>query len=222
MKTLIAISSCHDYEARGINNTIRETWMKDLSPELGLDVKFFVGRGYGDVKPDTVALACDDTYDAMTWKTLRKLQWAVEHDYDHVFCACADTYIRPERLAACGFENFDSLGAFISIGPSGKFVNGGCGYFLSALAAKMVLAGPKPVGKQATTFEDCFITSRLKYLRDLRISDDPSIFVMQGTGPRSWNDVVTRHLHFRVYDEIVFSSQLVRDEHRSWMDSLHL
>ena len=79
---------------------------------------------------------------------------------------------------------------------------------------------PKPVGKQAETYEDGFVTSRLRHVRELRVGGDPSLFAMQGTGPRAWNQVVTKHLHFRLCHEIIYTSTLMRDQHRSWEDSV--
>jgi hypothetical protein len=219
MKTLIAISTHRAFEADGSNDASRETWLRDALPP-GFDYKFFCGRGDIPLKPDTVALDCGDTYDQMTWKTLGKLKYAVDHGYDFIFLACADTYVRPERLAACCFEAYDCFGTFVSIASSGKFICGGSGYFLSALAAKVILASPKPIGKQAETYEDMYVTSRLRYMPEFRIGDDSALFASQGTGPREWNQVVTKHLHWRVCNELVYTSGLMREEHRTWEDSV--
>jgi hypothetical protein len=218
MKTLIAVSTCHKFEKDGSNDAIRETWLRDDLPP-GFDYKFFVGDGPAD-KADTVSLNCGDGYEHLTYKTLGKLKWAVDHGYDFVFCAMADTYVRPERLAVCGFEHFDAFGTFVSVGPSPKFLCGGSGYFLSQVAAKIILAGPKPVSRHAETYEDGFITSRLRHMRDMLIGDDLNLFASQGTGPRAWNKVTTRHLHFRLCHELVYIPQMMRDEHRSWEDSV--
>jgi hypothetical protein len=218
MKTLIAISTCHRFEEDGSNDAIRETWLRDDLPP-GFDYKFFVGKG--PAKADAVSLDCGDGYEHLTYKTLGKLKWGTDRGYDFVFCAMADTYVRPERLAACGFENYDAFGTFISVGPSPKFFCGGSGYFLSQVAAKIIFAGPKPVSRQAETYEDGFITSRLRHMqRDLLIGDEPNVFASQGTGPRAWNQVATRHLHFRLCHELVYIPQMMRDEHRSWEDSM--
>jgi hypothetical protein len=123
----------------------------------------------------------------------RSLIWRGASVY-FIFCACADTYIRPERLAACGFEAYDCFAAFISIASSRLFINGGSGFFLSKLAAQIILASPKPVGKQAETYEDMYVTSRLRHVREFRIGDDVSLFASLGTGPREWNQVATKHL----------------------------
>lgn len=152
-------------------------------------------------------------------KTLAKLKWAVDQGYDFIFCAMADTYVRPERLAACGFENYDAFGTFISIGPSPKFLCGVSGYFLSQIAAKIILAAGKPVSRQAETYEDGFITSRLRHMKQFLIGDNAN-FASQGTGPRAWNQVTTRHLHFRLCHELVYIPQMMRDEHRSWENSV--
>lgn len=62
MKTLIAISTCRKFETDGSNAAIRETWLRDALPP-GFDYRFFVGRGDGSLKPDTVSLNCGDGYD---------------------------------------------------------------------------------------------------------------------------------------------------------------
>jgi Galactosyltransferase len=219
MKTLIAVSSHRAFESGEENDAIRETWMGETLPP-GFDAKIFVGRGDTEVKPETVVLDCGDEYEQMTFKTLGKLQWAIERDYDFIFCACSDTYVRPERLVACGFEHYDCMGAFLTVRSSPKFINGGAGYLLSARAAKIVLTGQKPATPEARCFEDGFVTARLKDRSDLRLGGDYNLFAIQGTGPRAWNRAITKHLHFRFYHEINYHAQLMRDEHRTWLDSL--
>ncbi|HTZ96075.1 MAG TPA: hypothetical protein VMB18_06740 [Terriglobales bacterium] len=42
---------------------------------------------------------------------------------------------------------------------------------------------------------------------------------MQSVGPKSWNSVATKHLFFRIYNDTTYEPQMMRDEHRQWIDS---
>jgi len=227
MKTLIAISTCHQFEQDGSNDAIRETWLAGKLP-AGFEYQFFVGRGKGSLKSDTVGLPCHDDYNSLTWKTIEKLSWGLARGFDHFFCCMADTYARPERLATCGFENFDVLGSYLRMkynntpglsdgGMTQEFVNGGCGYFLSKRAATAVVSAPKPRGWFTSMLEDGFVTSATQ---GLKLGKNHLRFPMWGTGPRRWNDVVTKHLYFRFYAEHSYEPSLMRDEHQSWVDSV--
>jgi hypothetical protein len=138
----------------------------------------------------------------------------------------ADTYARPERLATCGFENFDVLGSFLrmkynntqtsSEAVTQEFVNGGSGYFLSRRAALAVVNAPKPVGWFTSMLEDAFVTGAThpEKAPGLKLGHDHTKFPMWTTGPRRWNDVATKHLYFRFYAGHSYEPSLMRDSIR--------
>lgn len=142
-KILIAIPSSHGidfigvpYRARALAQ--RQTWIPELR---GADVRFFMGGGEPQCG-DEVCLPVDDSYAGLPAKTQAICRWAVEHGYDFVFKCDDDTYVRPERLLASGFEAHDYIGRVR--GPSGNTVVcpapycSGFAYWLSAKALKAV------------------------------------------------------------------------------------
>jgi hypothetical protein len=163
MKTLIAISSCWDFEKNGNNKALRETWLPDVKAFPGLDYKFFMGRGQGaesaELPDDCVFLPdVDDGYGFLTYKTQSSLRWAHERGYDFVLRCFPDTYIRVNRLMHSGFEKNDFHGDFRAEeggrtdGGTGKqmptlqqaqnYASGGAGYWLSRRAFELLLNAP--------------------------------------------------------------------------------
>jgi hypothetical protein len=230
MKTLIAISSCGDFEANGSNRAIRETWLSEILP-VGFDAKFFVGQTNVVVPSDTVKLDCPDDYGHLTLKTLGKLRWGLDHGYDFFFCGMADTYVIPARLATCGYENFDLMGTFFrmkygqpeTVKLTQESISGGCGFVLSRRAAEIVVNSPKPEGWFSKMIEDGFVTSCLmpNDHPELKRRGSLELFVSTaGVGPRAWNKAVTKHVFQRWTADQAYHPDMLRDEWRSWHDSI--
>ncbi len=160
MKILIAIKGCERDAGNGCHQAMRDTWLRDVPaarhrpcydpPLLDLDAFFFVGYGSLPLQTDEVRLPCDDGYMALPRKTRAILEWALARGYDFVFLCDTDTYVVPERLVRSGFEHYDLVGLFngaigepnATEGRYWAWISGGNGYWLSARAARAVLAYP--------------------------------------------------------------------------------
>lgn len=141
-KNLIAVKSCAQDQSQGFNEVIRETWRKDIFDEAL--VYFFFGRTRNILKPDEVELNCDDGYYSLPQKTLAILRWSLEHGYDFTFLCDTDTFVNPQKLFACGFENYDLTG-YIGGNTAGIYFtwpSGGAGYWLSRKAAQLIVDAP--------------------------------------------------------------------------------
>jgi hypothetical protein len=139
MKTLIGVLSCH--ALRHYEQTIRETWGKDVPAEV--DLRFFLGT-----KPpekggfDEVLLDVPDDFSGITEKTLAMFRWA--EAYAYVWKMDLDTFVRPVQLLSSGLDQFDYVG-----GPNEQgvvFASGGAGYGLSRKALGHVLSFPATKG----------------------------------------------------------------------------
>lgn len=101
-KSLIAIVN-----ARSRQNTwaqaVRSTWFSQVPEELA-DVKFFVGRGDGELPEDTVALDCDDAYAGLPGKVQEIARYAHRHGYRYVMKLDDDVVIRPRMLLQSGYD----------------------------------------------------------------------------------------------------------------------
>ena len=152
MKILLAVKSCERDAHNGFNQTIRDTWGRDVR---GADFRFFVGRGRRPLRGDEVRLQCGDEYLDLPRKTQAILTWASAREYDFVFLCDTDTFVVPHRLMASGFEAYDYVGHFggrPGVPEEQKiddetrtwaWASGGCGYWLSRRAAEVVL-GTEP------------------------------------------------------------------------------
>lgn len=154
MKILIAVKTCHKYRHRA--DAQRATWVPDVQ---GADLKFFLGEKRGYVaQDDEVLLPVDDGYLALPQKAKATFEWALEHGYDYLFHCDDDTYVRPERLLASGFESADYSGRLR--GPSGIWLAPYCSgfaYWLSARAMRAVVGKPF----NGDTADDRFIGNAL-------------------------------------------------------------
>lgn len=188
-RTLIAISSCQEYEDRGWHEAMRQTWLPEAQ-ELGMDYKFFFGRG-SKQKDDVVIIDCHDGYFDLTNKLKGKLKWASFQDYDYVFACLADCYAAADRLQHSGYEKYDYFGD-IYCHPSGiPYVQGGPGMFLSRRAIEIL-------NKANSSYpnEDCWVGDQL-INKDLIVKDSKD-FVWcghsPGFGPSPTNTHITAHL----------------------------
>jgi hypothetical protein len=129
LKLAIAIQSCAAYKER--RDAIRKTWLNDVPH--GIDKFFFVGSDCDDA----TKLDCGDTYDDCAEKQYQSMLYL--QDYDHIFFCDDDTYVVPDRLLLCGFENHDYMGCPCRIDgdPDAPLMaQGGAGFWLSKKAIK--------------------------------------------------------------------------------------
>lgn len=153
MNLLIGVKSCVKHTQEGYNESIRQTWGKDV---INADLRFFMGRdpNYLGLLNDEVMLDCSDDYEGLPHKVWAMIDWTLTQDYNYIFLCDTDSFIRPDRLLTCGFEKADYYGIFF--GRVGEWRSGtfygvylakcynyalGWGYFLSRKAMKIVTAG---------------------------------------------------------------------------------
>lgn len=108
-KTLIAVINARTRKAWA--EAIRETWMP-LVPEHRADVKFFVGRGEGEVSEDTTAVDCDDSYNGLPEKIRAIVRWAYENGYEYMLKCDDDVVLNPVELLNSGYDQFPYTGKF--------------------------------------------------------------------------------------------------------------
>lgn len=206
MRVLVSISSCQQYEASGLNDPLRETWLADLP--AGWDYRFFHGRGAA-AKQDIVVLPVDDGLGGLTEKAKAKARWAVDNGYEFVFSCFPDTYAAVERLVACGFESCDYLGMVFQFPGGAPFCQGGPGYFLSRKSCEYIAGNT-----QSYLNDDTFIGDTLNRSDIKRV--DTRHFANLGAGPLRSNLVVTSHLSTRGHAP---TAEDMREEHKRWLAS---
>ena len=160
MKLAICVKSCRQDAREGFHDIIRKTWGRDAQ-DLGIDVRFFVGNDQlHNPEWDEVVLQCPDDYESLPYKTREILRWSMSGSYDvdgydYTFLCDTDTFLIPEKLLKCGFEQYDFSGRIGSQYPIGKtfryddgkrvvdpcypWASGGLGYFLSRPAAQEII-----------------------------------------------------------------------------------
>lgn len=200
MKILIAINTCKAYEDAGANEAARKTWIPETWVH-GFDYRFFVGiagRPRWFCHADTVQLDVPDDYNSLCWKTHASQRWAVEQNYDFVFRCYPDTYVRPERLRASGFENYDYSGNFEG---GSMTAAGGPGYWLSRKACEVMLTHHVSPGHPniGATFEDRWVGVVMNMYRETLTRKDERRLVEGGwlrpeTTPRKSNEAISSHM----------------------------
>lgn len=230
VKLLIAINSCHLYERCGANDVPRVTWLPDAAAS-GFDYRFFLGVWSpkldlphpGTAKSDAVILDAPDDYHSLCYKTHESLKWAVQNDYDFIFRCYPDTYVRPERLRASGFEQFDYSGNFEG---GSMTAAGGPGYWLSRKAALVMLQhSVSPTHPNiGATFEDRWVGTCMNYYRDALTRKDErrlveGAWLRPETSPRKSNDAISAHMWGGEGKQPETALRWVRSAHQAWEDS---
>src|SRR5216683_3125719 len=135
MKVLIAIISCLEYSKNGINQSLRDTWLKHMPRSTEWEYRIFLGDGtpvqelpifeetwsargsryidkttivkYEEYLPknDEIFLHVPDDYKHISFKTKESHRWAVNNGFDFVFQCYGDLYVDTQRLALSSFEN---------------------------------------------------------------------------------------------------------------------
>lgn len=216
MKIIIAISGCDLYERNGVNQSQRDTWLRD-AVILGMDYKFFHGIGC-EPKDDVVLLDCDDSIHGVTEKLKGKVRWALEQGYEYMFSCFADTYARPERLLASGFDKFDYFG---DVGKgecehATYYCHGGAGYFLSRKAMIKIKDNPT-----SYTNDDCWVGDVLSGT-DTTCGNSEDFRQYVGT-VRKDNNITTSHMsdssHHPGVHPFTYTPDYMYNEHRAFMES---
>jgi hypothetical protein len=217
MKLLICIKSCQRDLERGDHNVIRSTWGKDAKT-LGIDVKFFVGSNCSKYESDEVHLKCDDSYDALPYKTREICKWASGKLIDYIFLCDTDTFVIPKLLLESGFETADFAGRFNgniskpfryeAVDRNGvaevhercyPWASGGLGYFLSKKA-----------------FTEIAFEHPTSWAEDLWVGD--VLGKLAATGEVSILDISERNYSFH-FPQATYKSQY--DPKFGWMEHMY-
>ena len=207
-RILIAISSCQAYEDNGLSQPMRDTWLPE-AVALGMDYKFFYGKGAKE-RDDVVIVNAHDAYFDLTTKTKEKIRWALWQGYDYMFACFTDTYAAPERLLSSGFEQYDYYGDVYCHPKGTPYCQGGPGFFLSKRAMEIL--------NRATSNypnEDCWIGDVLAGHNIMR--GDSKDFVwnghLEGMGPSKTSTHITAHLSNA---EGGYKAALMYAKHAQW------
>lgn len=110
MKILFAVNSWHVAAQRGFHQVIRETWGKDVAPA---DLRFFIPRVPNHaLQNDEVFLDVPFDYEHVCREVQEMLRWSVQHDYDFTVILSTDSFVIPQKILSCGFEQYDYSGDF--------------------------------------------------------------------------------------------------------------
>jgi hypothetical protein len=208
MRILCAISSCEYYENTGLNQPSRDTWIPEAK-KLGLDCIFFHGRG-ATTKDDVIIVDVPDEMYGLTEKLRAKCRWAIDKGYDFVFSCFPDTYVCPERLLVCGFENCDYIGNVYQFSGSAPFCQGGPGYFLSRKSCQILADST-----ELYLNDDAWAGDVLNAAGVVRA--DHRGFTAFGPGPLKYNNSITVHLSTQPGG---YTGHNMTAEHERWLESL--
>jgi hypothetical protein len=149
-------------------NAQRATWVPTALHRF--DVVFV--RGGSNPLPDELVIEVDDGYDGLPAKVRAAMQWAFHSGYEFVFKLDDDVLIRPDKLYALPFRDFDYYGL---PAPDGR--RSGFCYSLSRRAMQLVASADL----NATTQEDAWVNQVLRADPAITVGDaDPLDLVLIG------------------------------------------
>lgn len=231
MRVLITIFTSNLYAENGICQAQRDTWLKDILAVANLDYKFFMGRGDHLLAADEVRLDVEDSLYDSSSKSVEMRRWSLNAGYDYSFLCANDTYVRPERLLASGFEAHEYVGYPVSImgAPAiicpwtleddkhnfqehrKDFCSGGAGYWTSKTASWHIVntAIGDPV-------EDRWIGNVMSSA-GIPLFPDPRYNWCALPSPLRSNDMITCHLSVRTGE---YDVQQMYQTHERWLKSL--
>lgn len=227
MKLLIAISTCADWERRGLNNPMRETWLKDAAV-LGIDYKFFVGRNIAldaSYLPDTVVLDCDDSYLHLSDKFAAKTQWALDRVYDYMYAVQPDCYVRLERLLRSGFDKVPYMGSLYRHATLGDYGQTGASITLNKEAMEIVAGDSSPSRHADGSLEDINSedarVGQILRKRGILLTNNAGFRIsgLDEPGPRRNNFVIASHLSYRNWIQVPYEATFMYAKHREFLES---
>lgn len=190
-KVLIAIKSCHRYADRRAACTA--TWLPQVD---WADRVFLLGRPVPGAIPSNV-LACDvsDAFTDIAPKVAVACMYALANNFTHLFVCDDDTYVRPDRLAKCGYENHDYIG-FMRVNGidynKGIPYAQGSAFWLSARAMEIVATSPV---MQPGIIDDGAVgqalIDKVAFVHDYRYQPGPNITF--DIAPHPTNKIITAH-----------------------------
>ena len=179
MKILLAIFSCHRYNYKFDNDTmkdwfvrpnvdrvsaLRDTWLKNVT----VDYKIFYGRGATrDPLPDEVFLDAPDDYQRSSSKLKALVQYALEKGYDAIAKVDDDVYLHWDRFMA-NLPTSDYVGG----GPSGFAA--GCFYWLSRRSMEEIVKQPCFRWQEDFWVGCCLENAHIPLVKDPRFYIAPS------------------------------------------------
>lgn len=98
-KVLIAVKSCKKYQIDGVNDVVRNSWLRDIKQFPNATYKFFIIDGEATQLDEAVCM-----------ERHGELRWSVQHNYDYTFVVWPDTIVDLERLLKSDFERFEFSG----------------------------------------------------------------------------------------------------------------
>lgn len=134
MRLIITLSCARDRLAA--QDAIRETW-RPLIPK-GIGHVFLLGRGNRNPSWDEWIVDAPDDYPGHQEKLRAAVSRALSRGFLRLFLSCIDTYVTP-KIADPTLERHDYVGRACDGEPH---ASGGCGYWLSAPAARVLDAYP--------------------------------------------------------------------------------
>lgn len=178
MKPLVIIKSCHRHYLRRC--AIRDTWL----PGLTWDRMFALGvkpANVGSVVGEANCLRFDvsDDFKDIAPKLAAALDWGLINGFGPFFICDDDTYVVPARLESLPSEGgFDYLGWYRADGgtPYPLPYIQGAGYFLSRLAARVVLVSKEMIDgvpDDVAVGRACYRDNRVNWTHDVRFHPGP-------------------------------------------------
>lgn len=220
-RILIGVASCRKNRER--RDACRATWMAHAA--AGIRPVFFVGgRTPLADEPDTVALDCPDTYEALPAKILAFFTHALKHEsFDWLFKCDDDTYVAQNRLHDLTVGVHELVGNADFLNTKGS-ANGGAGYLLSRRMIELLAADHSlpDVG-----CEDIIITQAAIRHGASALPSSRLVWTV-APSPRPDNDLITCHrcdphkmavVHAGFTDEIHGQYHVT---HQHWRDRLYL
>jgi len=186
VKPLLAILTCHAFKEQ--QDACRDTWLKTWGKEI--DYRFFIGDPKKRAKKDEVYLPVPDNYESLPLKLFYTMKWTLERDYTNLFKADDDTYVHIPRLLASGYQYHDYCGSARQL----FYAAGGCGYWLSRRAMKILVAEPEQEWKNRK-LEDSSVGYYLVMNQKAPLFDDQRYVHsnLHWRFPTPGNDMITTH-----------------------------
>jgi len=210
MRTAVLICSCH--AQRGRRAAQRETWIKQLTPDM--PYFFYVGQGSTELEADVVRLDVADGYNDLPPKLHKALSHAVNTlSFDWLIRLDDDSFLAPERLpgliAEMAGRGADYFGSDSCRAEGSGYATGGAGMVLSRKAAEILTQSPCPPPCPRSPDQDDGWAGFTLWRNGVKFYWTPRLHHDQVFRPQPSNDIVTGHyvlppemqaLYRRLYD----------------------